>query len=80
MNQLCHTSVSRTALVRRLNEDSLLVLPDAAIYVVSDGAGGHAAGDFASQTVVDTVAQVPPGLTAGAQITLCGRRSRKRVT
>lgn len=41
---------------RKVNEDSILSLPDQQIWVVSDGMGGHAAGDFASQTVVDNVA------------------------
>jgi protein phosphatase len=39
--------------VRNINEDSLLALDDAAIWLVADGMGGHAAGDFASQTIVD---------------------------
>lgn len=47
---------------RKVNEDSILSLPDQNIWVVSDGMGGHAAGDFASQTVVDCVALVPPHL------------------
>ena len=46
---------------RKVNEDSILSLPDQKIWVVSDGMGGHDAGDFASQTVVDRVALMPPG-------------------
>ncbi|MEO9516444.1 MAG: protein phosphatase 2C domain-containing protein [Paracoccaceae bacterium] len=45
---------------RQVNEDSILSLPDQKIWVVSDGMGGHDAGDFASQTVVDCVALMPP--------------------
>jgi protein phosphatase/serine/threonine-protein phosphatase Stp1 len=48
--------------VRKINEDSILSLPDQRIWVVSDGMGGHEAGDFASQTVVDTIAMIPPDL------------------
>jgi protein phosphatase len=36
---------------RRINEDSLLVLPH--VYVVADGMGGHAAGDQASAILVE---------------------------
>lgn len=50
--------------VRKLNEDSILVLPDHRIFVVSDGMGGHEGGDFASRTVVDAIAVLPPDLPA----------------
>lgn len=45
--------------VRKINEDSILALPEQRIWVVSDGMGGHAAGDFASQTVVEAIAMLP---------------------
>lgn len=38
--------------VRTVNEDSFLSRPEAGLWVVADGMGGHAAGDFASQTIV----------------------------
>jgi len=37
---------------REVNEDSFLTRPDYGVWAVSDGMGGHAAGDFASQTIV----------------------------
>jgi len=49
--------------VRKVNEDSILTLPEQGIWVVSDGMGGHAGGDFASQTVVNSVAMIHPGLS-----------------
>lgn len=47
---------------RKVNEDSILTLPDQCIWVVSDGMGGHAGGDYASQAVVDSIAMIDPGL------------------
>ena len=75
--------------MRQLNEDSLLTLEAGlvhrsvsrpiGVYVVADGAGGHAAGDVASGTVVRAIArqaietlftqqlgEIPPGLDIAA--------------
>lgn len=38
--------------IRAINEDSFLPLPESGLWVVADGMGGHAAGDFASQKIV----------------------------
>ena len=38
--------------IREVNEDSFLARPDFGLWVVADGMGGHAAGDYASQTIV----------------------------
>jgi serine/threonine protein phosphatase PrpC len=38
--------------VRTVNEDSALVRDDVALWLVADGMGGHAHGDWASQTLV----------------------------
>jgi protein phosphatase/serine/threonine-protein phosphatase Stp1 len=53
---------THTGKIRKLNEDSILVLADQHIWVVSDGMGGHEAGDYASRIVVDSIALLPPGL------------------
>ena len=37
---------------REVNEDNFLSRPDYGLWVVADGMGGHAAGDFASLTIV----------------------------
>ena len=57
-----YSAKSHVGRVRKINEDSILALPDQRIWVVADGMGGHEAGDFASQTIVDTVAVIPPDM------------------
>ena len=53
-NLLAHaeTDVGR---VRERNEDSHLLLPEHALYVVADGMGGHSSGDVASQTSISAI-------------------------
>jgi len=50
--------------VRTRNEDNFVNRPDLGIWAVADGAGGHQAGEVASQMVADALAEVPPGLGA----------------
>jgi len=51
-------AASDTGRVRNHNEDAYLVQPDAGVWVVADGMGGHQAGDFASKAIVDSVASI----------------------
>ena len=59
MTRLRHSAITHVGRVRKVNEDSILALPDQQVFVVADGMGGHAAGDVASQMVVDAVAALP---------------------
>ncbi|MEM7059645.1 MAG: protein phosphatase 2C domain-containing protein [Pseudomonadota bacterium] len=58
--------------VRDVNEDSIIALPDLGIWAVSDGMGGHHGGDFASQSVTEALATLPPHLS-GADAMLATR-------
>lgn len=53
--QLISDAQSHKGLVRKLNEDACLDMADNGVWLVADGMGGHAAGDIASQLVVDTL-------------------------
>ena len=54
------TDVGRT---RRHNEDSMLERSESGMWVVADGMGGHTAGDFASQLIVNSLKKVHEGLS-----------------
>ena len=60
--QVRFSATTHVGRVRKLNEDSILSMPEQDVWLVSDGMGGHEGGEFASQAVVDAVAMLPQGL------------------
>ena len=52
--------ISHVGRVRRVNEDAWLARPEAGLFAVADGMGGHQKGDVASRMVVDALAALPP--------------------
>jgi protein phosphatase len=62
---------------RRVNEDSLLVLPH--VYVVADGMGGHAAGDQASAILVEEMSRLAEGVVGADDVSEVLRQANVRV-
>jgi len=62
VSQPCWRSwaVTDTGKRRSHNEDSLLNRPEAGLWVVADGMGGHKAGDIASQMIVNSLKDLSP--------------------
>lgn len=52
-------ALSHVGNVRKLNEDSYIARPEIGLWSVADGMGGHDAGDLASQSVVNALAELP---------------------
>jgi protein phosphatase/serine/threonine-protein phosphatase Stp1 len=61
---LASDAATHPGAVRTRNEDSLVHRPDLGLWAVADGAGGHGAGDVASQAVAAALEAIPPGLSA----------------
>jgi len=51
---------TNVGLVREINEDSILSLPETGLWVVADGMGGYEAGDVASNMIVKTLNEIKP--------------------
>lgn len=53
-------AITHTGKQRKHNEDAFLNRPEAGLWIVADGMGGHQAGDVASQLIVDTLKDLSP--------------------
>ncbi len=51
-------------MVRKHNEDNLLLRPEAGLWMVADGVGGAQAGDWASAQIVEALQEMPVPATA----------------
>jgi protein phosphatase len=60
--------------VRERNEDSYLIRPEAGIWAVADGMGGHEAGDLASQTVIAALQSIESPTSAAGLLSHCEDR------
>ncbi|NLB35052.1 MAG: SpoIIE family protein phosphatase [Elusimicrobia bacterium] len=56
--KISYVTQTDVGIKRDLNEDYYGAIPEKSIFFICDGMGGHAAGDFASQTSAETIEQL----------------------
>ncbi|RMO96543.1 PppA [Pseudomonas syringae pv. philadelphi] len=68
-------SYSHVGMVRQINEDAFLERSADGLWVVADGMGGHAAGDYVSSLIVDTLRNSP----SASALDACAELLRERL-
>jgi serine/threonine protein phosphatase PrpC len=64
MQQFRGRAVTHPGTTRDHNEDTFVARPDLGLWAVADGAGGHQAGEVASEMIAATLETIPGALTA----------------
>jgi protein phosphatase/serine/threonine-protein phosphatase Stp1 len=64
MQQFRSRAVTHPGTKRGHNEDTFVARPDLGLWAVADGAGGHEAGEVASEMIATTLETIPGALTA----------------
>ncbi len=59
---------THVGMVRQVNQDAFVNLPDKCLWVVADGMGGHKDGEFASAEIVNRLNQFEAEKTLGASV------------
>ncbi len=88
LDQFRSAAATDTGLLRDHNEDRYWIDAERGVFLVVDGVGGHAAGELAAQTAVETIRElligrrrrcVRPGSVAGASPTSPEERVRAAI-
>lgn len=56
--QFSSASLTNVGIVRTVNQDACLDMPERGLWVVADGMGGHEDGEYASRAIVEALSQV----------------------